>query len=739
MARSRNQPQYDFISGAEDAEVQYYGAAFLASSMKPGKSINKDCLPKLIIGKDPGNDGLRAQIHKLQYELDSLKQERESTTLRHEDELRQAQGRSDGDYKRAQAAEAASHAAAKKHESLSHELEELHEQQRAEKQVLERRLRAAEEARRTAREELDEAQNEMQDQERYYKHEMRELQAKADTLQKSTEDLTQDRNDKTAALEEAQERLREKEETCGRLENEILQLKTSAGDSDTLTHVKKELSEQVAHIKDLEETNLNQRIELKKFRAQQKAIEVVEEEKRALETRTRVMGDLRKELSEAQLQRQLLEDERKHWTSYLEDAEGDIPFSTPETLAKAYTEERLERLSLVDQLGKVKPEISAKEEIITMLESEKDHLAGELEKLQAATENGTISSKDRTRLERHRALAVKEVEYLRARLKMFDTEEDEFNPERRDEANNSRVQELEDLVDQLRTEIQQLSSELSKSESQAPLPPQTPSRPLKRPLDSPCDERLGEFSRRNRGLQDEITRLTTSYAILQKEAKALRAQVTSMNSESRTRILEFRNNPTANAERIKQSTLDTLRTENVALLEQLEKNKSRSSRKQAGGESDAESSKSMHKMVPQASLDRLRRELEGKEVELLDKDKSVMRFKQVFAKKSVEFSNTVTNLLGWKVEFLPNGRARFTSTMYPTQPGHDEDEEHPHSIVFDDEKETMKVGGGPKSAFASEIRELIEFWVDGRRNIPCFLAACTLDFAERNTRAIGVR
>jgi mitotic spindle assembly checkpoint protein MAD1 len=47
----------------------------------------------------------------------------------------------------------------------------------------------------------------------------------------------------------------------------------------------------------------------------------------------------------------------------------------------------------------------------------------------------------------------------------------------------------------------------------------------------------------------------------------------------------------------------------------------------------------------------------------------------------------------------------------------------------------MKVSGGPNSLFALEIKNLITFWVEGRKEIPCFLAAMTLEFYEKTTRA----
>ena len=58
-----------------------------------------------------------------------------------------------------------------------------------------------------------------------------------------------------------------------------------------------------------------------------------------------------------------------------------------------------------------------------------------------------------------------------------------------------------------------------------------------------------------------------------------------------------------------------------------------------------------------------------------------------------------------------------------------------NSIVFDVEKETMKISGGVESEFAREIRPQVEFWVEARKEIPCFLAALNLEFYERSTRA----
>jgi len=50
---------------------------------------------------DGANESLRAQLNALQYELDSIKQEKELIALQHQSELRDLENRAEGDYKRA--------------------------------------------------------------------------------------------------------------------------------------------------------------------------------------------------------------------------------------------------------------------------------------------------------------------------------------------------------------------------------------------------------------------------------------------------------------------------------------------------------------------------------------------------------------------------------------------------------------------------------------------------------------
>lgn len=702
---------FDIITGAP-----------LASSRSQGQSQReplRDTTKQSTAGAN--NEDLRAQLRTVQYELDSLKQERELSELRHEQELRDAQSRADADFKRAQAAENASNTATRKAEALTREFKEEQDRATNERAQLEKKIRSLQDDNRSLRDELEEAKADLESTGRQSKHAFDELEQKHATLQASMEDMQQDLTGKVAALQTTQQKLKRRESEVGELENEVLRLKAQTGDSDTLAIIKKELSEQVAYIKKLEGTNREQIAELKQFRKAQKSVELVEEEKHALEAKVRMMDDLRRELAEAQLQKRILEDEKKEWTSYLETEAGSgekLRYETPEQMAKAFMQERLERLTLMDKLGAIQPELSVRDENIRSLEDEKARLQSELENARQTSANtttttGPVDAKAKARLERQKTLLTKEVEYLRAQMKTFEAEEAEFNPDQVNEEHTKRIHELEEMVAQYRSEVQTLQADFSKIEA----PPAALQTPKKRARedDEGTDERLGELRRKARTLQGDLEKLQSRNQLLEAELKASASQVASLKDSTRTRVLELRNNPTAEAEAIKMSRLRTLADENAALLAQLE------------GQPNGT------KVVPISSLDNARQQIEELKALVAKLEKKEMRLKQIWGSKSIEFREAVCSILGWKLDMMPNGRVKATSILYPSLINHGEEEEN--SIIFDGEQGTMKVSGGPQSVFAGEIRHMIDFWVDGRNEIPCFLAACTLEFYDRTTRA----
>lgn len=555
--------------------------------------------------------------------------------------------------------------------------------------------------------------------------------AKHHTLEQTIEETWRDRDERLNSLNTTNQRLSQRETQVGALENEILRLKAQTGDVETLEVIKHELSEQVDHIKKLEARDLDQRIELKQLRKQQKSVNVVEEEKRVLESKLRIMHDLRKELSEAQLQRQILQDEKQAWTSYFASentVEGEIQFKRPEDLAKAYSKTCAENADLTYNYGKKSEELSDKDGLIQSLENERTKLNEELVKLKAAPDEGP-DLKARSRLERQRTLAIKEVEYLRAQLKTFDDEQSEFNPDQYDAQKTERIEELEKTVDRYRSEINTLNASLSAKEDTT----STNANPLKRSHYTADDERLGSLIRKNRVLQDQLSQQTTAHTLLQKEVSATKSQLKSLtsNTSARTRILELRNNPTSKSQAIKTSMLTALREENESLLARL---LTATSAPNTNINLHSTDDEDPSPTAPDTTAARLRLELSATQERHASLEKSLSRLKSVFGAKAREYRKAVSDILGWDFDFQPNGRVRISCNY---NPGISEDDggEGENAIVFDGEKGTMKCSGGPKSSFAASVDGDIRYWVDDKREVPCFLATLVLKFWDETTKA----
>lgn len=86
------------------------------------------------------------------------------------------------------------------------------------------------------------------------------------------------------------------------------------------------------------------------------------------------------------------------------------------------------------------------------------------------------------------------------------------------------------------------------------------------------------------------------------------------------------------------------------------------------------------------------------------------------------------SLLGYRLDFLQNGRVRCTS-MFSTSTD--------QAFIFDGEEGTMQLVSQEAAEKNREwfegVKNLVEFWVNERETIPCFLAALTLELFDRST------
>lgn len=86
-------------------------------------------------------------------------------------------------------------------------------------------------------------------------------------------------------------------------------------------------------------------------------------------------------------------------------------------------------------------------------------------------------------------------------------------------------------------------------------------------------------------------------------------------------------------------------------------------------------------------------------------------------------------LLGYKLEFLPNGRVKLTS-VYSTSNDHCFHFSSENESSGADEKEgivTMQLVGGGNDHFVASLDDKIRHWVVEKGSIPCFLSSFTME------------
>lgn len=724
------QLSYDFITGTEHGSSIRQGRPTSRQSNEHGGSIRASSLESSKENLAPPDaeeyetqrkriEELKAELATMRYRIETTEQEKEMLVLQHENEIREIQRKAEDDFNQKQAAEGEKSRAQRQYESMQDELQTVKEASAQDAAELDKRVREAQDEARLLKEQLEDLSVAKEEGERMNQRRANDVEAQLSDLRQTIEELEHDAETRESLLTAAQEQLSEKDRLVGDLEADIIRLKAQTGDAETIAIIRRELSDQVQHIRSLEAKTSKQHTELGHLRQVYKAVEVVEEQKRSLQRKVDAAEALETELNEALLQKQRLEDERLAWTAYLQNASaetGMMEFDSPEAVARALVEERYNSASLVEKLGEVQPQIAERDEIIKSLESEKKNLTAQLEKSRTGAAPAVTATKSQARLERQRALATKEIEYLRAQLKTFDAEDETFDTGNFDQQKADRISGLEKLVDTYKEEIQNLHKELSAVESSSGALEPTLGSKRSHPDESE-NEQLGELNRKRRKLADDLSKLQVAHQVLQKEHEVLQSRLTAAESANKTRILSLRSNPTSNFEAVKTATLAALKLENQELLAQLSR-EARRNPKTA--------------LIPASQLAAARREIEEAQRETASAQKTAKRLKEVWAAKSQEFKEAIFSTLGWTVTFIPNGKMRVESLYFPSAT-----DEHENSIVFDGERGTMKVSGGPQSPFARRIADQIQFWVRDKGCIPGFLAALTLEFYDEHSRAAG--
>lgn len=595
-----------------------------------------------------------------------------------------------------------------KHKLENDEILKLKEEISVQKQEFERKIRDLHRINSIDKESLIDKKNEEKSILNLFERKIETLELKNTGLERVIEGLKDELRSKNALINQKHQSLLEANELIDNLQKKNRSFEAEINDSNDIKILNRELLEQLSYIKSLEKKNLQQSRELKQLRESYKSVQILQEEKANLEFQLKLMDDLRQRLGESEIECAILKREKIAWAAYLND-DDQQDFDSPKALSLTLARQRIENATLTEKYNILETELKAKDILHESTCSKLTELSNKIAELE---EKLNHELKNKLRLERQNALSQKEIELLHEQLDSYNFEEMTFMHNNYDTQKVKRIKNLEMILDDYKIEIMKISDELQEARNQIT---SKSTEVLKREREEVFNrhEREGDLLRRNKTLSEELLTINKDYALLQKELKSLQQQLSCMEYTSKSnkfdsqiRILELRNNPTSILQDLKQSNLDRLKNENAALLKQIEQN-----------------TEKFGEVVPIESLKNIEFENQRLEGIIADKDKRIQRLKEIFSEKSSEFREAVYFLLGYKLDFLPNGKVRVTS-MY-SQKGN-------YSFIFDGESSSMQLVRGDDK-FTSSIENLVKFWCEERKTIPGMLSALTLELFEQST------
>ena len=198
------------------------------------------------------------------------------------------------------------------------------------------------------------------------------------------------------------------------------------------------------------------------------------------------------------------------------------------------------------------------------------------------------------------------------------------------------------------------------------------------------------------------------------------------------RVLSLSANPAQEWADLRQAALDRLKEENAALLQRLSTISTSNPNSDPSPDPNANTANTTAKtkeeeLVPRASWLAVCEQKEQLEDELRQKEKRMLRLRQVFTAKTAEFREALSAILGVKLAFYDNGQVRVTSQY-----------DLGAAFVFQPAKASGEGGTGARMQLVAqgeggpqELPQLMRNWVEIEQSIPCFLASVTLECYDK--------
>ncbi|KAI0074913.1 hypothetical protein K474DRAFT_1664924 [Panus rudis PR-1116 ss-1] len=499
------------------------------------------------------------------------------------------------------------------------------------------------------------------------------------------------------------------------------------GEDENWAIVREELHRQANHLRTVEAANAKMNAELTMLRQRNASVEVLKEQKRELERKVSNAEELKEKVIRLEAELEAARREREEWAS-----KSTAPSETPVSVTQSLSNLRLTYARLLEEHGsnvallhRREKELAAAEERIQELETTVDKLESESRLLKEKV----------ARSEQRSALAEREVGFLQAMVASFTAEETtldaskEGHTSKLDDITIEKVHHLETLLAEYKKTISTLEAKITSLErDNAPTTDRRPRAELLKDLETEREKREAVEAALKEA-ESQVEAHLTQIDNLEQQLFELGGEIGGgRHIPPGTRVLCLKDNPASQWEDLSRKALERVKEENEALMRRLKELEEGGVRmaKEEGADEDA---KAKGELVPRESWEVVNKEKEELEEALKQKEKRLIRLKQVFSAKTEEFREAIASILGVKLAFYPNGQVRVTSVFdlnaaFVFQPSKSSNASSTSSNK--DGKMTMKLialgEGGPE-----ELPQLMRYWVEQEQCIPGFLASVTLE------------
>lgn len=632
---------------------------------------------------DPTYDELKSQINSLNYLISDLKNQAELGKIESEQKINELTKELSQQHLKNDNISSDQVFLYNQNKELQSKLTHVNENFTEEREKYENEIRTLKTDLFNYKKQYDEVQSESKYKLSQVEQEQHNNQAQIQNLNQLNTELSNELDAKNDLINKLKLKFNEQNTTIEKLNSDLMSI-PSRDEIASVETIKKQLSEQISYIQELEMKNLTQAEQIKKLTLNKQNVEILKEEKASLTKKLGKIDELNDTINDLNLQVLNLQQENSKWKVYLNE-DDDVKI---EEFVKNFKLIKDENILLKGNFNKVDTELKSFKNTYNELFITHETLN---KNFQALTKSYSNLEKLNNEIEQQKNLAFEESNFLREQLKNLD-QELSLN----EDDKNKYIRNLEGLVDEYKNKINELTKQIPKDSS---------SNKRQRTEDDENDEdTTRNFQKSVSRLEDENFQLNNKFSKLLNENSVLLKKIESFQDikEKKIRILQLRNNPYSNDQFIKKELIDTLTKENNDLLN-----------KTPLGET-----------IPKSIYDRSQLENQALERKIHDLNKRIQRLREIFSAKSLEFIDAVYSLIGFKLEFLPSNKIKLISKYVKNDK---------NCLLIDPVKQTFKTSkdNDEDDEFFQTCDTLIDFWIKEKNDIPSFLAALNLELFEK--------